>query len=297
MSEKPRELSQIQRWVQAVITHPDGIESGVASDDARREIDVDPSDIESIITPSRALSSTERLAVYGNAYYARLLECMREFFPAIVYALDEEVFDAFTVGYLQEYPSHSYTLNHLADHFVEYLEETRPELDEDDPNDERIGWPEFLIDLARMEQAIDEVFDGPGVEGRPLLTAEQLEAIEPERWPTVRLEPVPCLRLLALRFPVNDYYTAFRHDEQPDIPDPADTYLALTRRDYVVQRFDLSEPQYELLCALMSGKRVGAAITEAADAADDVEAFSASLQNWFHLWTAEGFFENVELGD
>jgi hypothetical protein len=56
----------------------------------------------------------DRLAIYGTAYYARLLECLLEEFPVLVHALGEELFDAFAVGYLQKYPSRSYTLNDLA---------------------------------------------------------------------------------------------------------------------------------------------------------------------------------------
>ena len=48
-------------------------------------------------------------------------------------------------------------------------------------------WPELLIDLARLEWAIYEVFDGPGVEGQPLLGFDQLSSIPPDRWGEVAL--------------------------------------------------------------------------------------------------------------
>ena len=40
-----------------------------------------------------------------------------EEFPVLKHALGEEVFDAFAVGYLQQYPSRSYTLFQLAANF------------------------------------------------------------------------------------------------------------------------------------------------------------------------------------
>lgn len=128
--EATRELDVVQRWMQAVITHPLGIASGVESPEARAELDVDTTHLESVIARSKALTSVERLAIYGNAYYARLLECLRDLFPALVDALGEELFDSFAFSYLQQYPSRSYTLEHLADRFVQFLEETRPELSE-----------------------------------------------------------------------------------------------------------------------------------------------------------------------
>ena len=78
------DLEQIQRWMQAVIVHPLGVEQGIASSDARRHVDVDPVDLEQVVTRSKALSAVERLAIYGYAYYARLLECLKEEFPAVL---------------------------------------------------------------------------------------------------------------------------------------------------------------------------------------------------------------------
>ena len=64
------ELERIQQWMQAVITHPQGIAAGIDSPDARQSIDVAAADIERVISRSQALDSVQRLAVYGNAYYA-----------------------------------------------------------------------------------------------------------------------------------------------------------------------------------------------------------------------------------
>src|SRR5581483_6380291 len=121
-----RELNRNQRWMQTVIMHPEGVAEGVASAPARECLDIGPEQVEQVVTPSRTLTALDRLSIYGNAYYARLLECLREEFPVLVHALGEELFDAFTVGYLQKYPSRSYTLNDLATNFPRYLAETRP---------------------------------------------------------------------------------------------------------------------------------------------------------------------------
>ena len=89
MSTEPRNLNRIQQWMQSVITHPDGVVGGIESDGARRQIDVATENIEQVITPSQTLTSIERLEIYGNAYYARLLECLHDEYPALVHALGE----------------------------------------------------------------------------------------------------------------------------------------------------------------------------------------------------------------
>src|SRR5216684_3580309 len=126
------ELSRLQRWFQTVITHADGVDSGVSSEEAQRLIQLSPGQLEKVITRSRALSAAERLAIYANAYHTRLLECLGEVYPMLKRALGEEAFEGFAFGYLQEFPSRSYTLNELGRHFTRYLQETRPTSDNDD---------------------------------------------------------------------------------------------------------------------------------------------------------------------
>lgn len=346
-------LRNIQAWIQAVITNPAGIRAGISSEQAQAALDVDERQVSQVVTRSRDRTETERLAVYGNAYFSRLIECLRELFPALLYTLSEEVFDQFAIGYLEQYPSRSYTLHHLPDRFVTFLEASRDqwdecddddtESDEDDggetsaepggesdsdvgaevravrsqsskantndvvyrrpeekslaerePNPTQADWPDFLIDLARLETTIDQVFDGPGVENEKLLDEESLARIAPDAWPAARLAPAVCLRLLAFRFPINDYYTAFRQGKEPDLPAHEESFLAVTRRDYTVWRFPLSRPQYDLLSALVAGRTVGEAIAQAAEHSEDLDGLSASLKNWFALWTANGFFQGIE---
>jgi hypothetical protein len=293
----PRSLDVVQRWFQAVVTHPDGVEGGVESEEAQRLIRLNRSELEAVIGRSRNLTAAERMGIYANAYYARLLECLASFFPVLQKALGEEVFEGFAFEYLQHYPSKSYTLDRLGESFARFLAETRPE-PEDGEEPGAVGWPDFLIDLTVFEWNLNQVFDGPGVEGKPLLTADLLQSFPAERFAEARLVPVPCLRLLAFRFPVNAYYTAARHageGEEPPIPDPAPEYVALTRRDFVVRRFPLNAAQHALLEKILAGAPVGEAIAAAAEISGlDDEALGAELQAWFRLWVAEGFFQSID---
>lgn len=302
------ELTRLQHWFQAVVTHSEGVDAGANSEDAQRLIQLSPGQLEKVITRSRALTAAERLAIYANAYHTRLLECLAEVFPMLKRALGEEAFDCLAFGYLQNYPSRSYTLNELGRHFPRYLQETRPAGDEAESQASGAGssveqstlpqdWPNFLIDLAGLEWAIYEVFDGPGVEGKAILGAEQLLDIPAERWPEARLEVVPCLQLLATRFPVNDYYTALRRakkEESVPIPPSGKSYVAINRRQFVVRRYPLSRTEFELLLAIKDCRTIGEAIKGAALVSElDLDQLAAGLQLWFRNWAAEGFFQGV----
>lgn len=241
MTGLPHKLAQIQQWMQTVIVHPLGVERGLASEDARRHLDVGPDALEKVIGRSRKLSSLERLTIYGDAYYARLLECLGEAFPMFKRAVGEEAFRDFSFGYVQSYPSESYSLEYLGAHLSDYLRETRPTreevLREKDGSEKVADWPSLLIELVALEWAISRVFNGPGVEGQPLLAADDLVQIPARDWPGTRLKIVECLQLLAFHYPVNDYYSSLRGEVQPEPPEPRKTYLALSRRNYMVRRF------------------------------------------------------------
>jgi hypothetical protein len=284
-------LDVVQQWFQAVVTHPGGVGEGAAGDEAQRLIRLDRGALETVVRRSGRLTAEERLSIYANGYWARLLECLGDCFPVLRTALGADVFDGFAFEYLQRYPSRSYTLDRLGESFPRFLDETRPD---------NTDWPDFLIDLARLEWTVAKVFDGPGVEGQALLRHGDLQELAAERFAAARLVPVVCLRLLAFRYPVNAYYTAVRHagaDGEVPVPEPAEEWVAILRRDFVVRRYTLSRPQHALLTAVLAGAPVAAALAAAAAAPDledlDDDALAAAFQAWFRFWTAEGFFQSL----
>ena len=290
------DLDVVQRWFQAVVSHPSGVGEGVDSHQAQELIRLKRDELEKVVRSTGRFSASERLSVYANAYYARLLECLGESFPVLKHALGEDTFNEFAFGYLQTYPSRSYTLNRLGEDFARHLDETRPDRsgrEEQGPN-----WPDFLIDLARLEWTISQVFDGPGLEQEDPLDYESLQAIAPQQWVQARLKLAVCLKLLQFSYPINDYYTEARRAKEGEaipLPEARPQFVAIGRREYVVRRYELSEPQYRLLESLQAGETIGQAIECAAEILDaDDEELAVSLRSWFHNWAAEGFFEAVQ---
>lgn len=286
------ELDVIQRWFQSVVTHPDGVGRGVESTEAQKLIVLRRKELEKVILRSKNLSAADRMSIYANAYYARLIECLGESFPVFRRTVGKELFHDFAVEYLQMCPSGSYTLSRLGDRFARHLEQTRPRRPEDSAD-----WADFLIDLVRLEWTIEQVFDGPGLEKEEPMDAAAWRLITPDAWPKTRLVTAPCLQLMSLSYPVNDYYTLARRAEpqtELNIPEPAEQWLAVTRRDFIVHRYELSRPQFALLDSLLVGGTIGEAIAAAASATQmgDDELASA-LNQWFRLWTQQQFFVAV----
>lgn len=286
-------LAQLQGWMQTVITDADGIGAGVLSTEARGALDVNFETLEEIVSRSATLTGAERLAIYSRSYHTRLLECFRQMFPALLFALGEELFNSFAIDYLQHYPSNSYTLNRLADNFPRHLAATRP--DADAPPDEREQWPDFIIELATLELAFLKIYDGAGLEGRTLPDVRRLQALSSERLLDARPTHAPCLRLFAFNYPVNAYLIAARRGEKPELPAPAETFVAASRRRYQVQFHELNAAQYALLAALDGERSVGEVLARGIFNADQSKDFADAVRVWLCEWTSGGFFESVEL--
>ncbi|MBX3437263.1 MAG: putative DNA-binding domain-containing protein [Planctomycetaceae bacterium] len=291
MSGTEIRLDQIQRWMHTVITHPGGVHGGIASSAARQQIDVSAEEIENVIDRSAALNSIERLGIYGNAYYARLIECLAVEFPALRAAVGEDAFSGFVFGFLQHHPPASYTLSDLGRWFPIYLASSRPARQDDAPD-----WADFLVDLATLERTDSEVFDGPGEEHLPLLQAEELSAVPPENWSDIQFQTAASLRLLEFRFPVQDFAACVRRGAESTIPAAARTFLAVSRRDYIVRHRTLSRLPFQLLCFLQQGRTLGAAIEEAVvDTGAEEQRLVGQLGEWFRAWTRDGYFVSFRL--
>ena len=235
-------------------------------------------DIEERVLPSREQSAAERLDIYREAYLARLLEVLREQFPCTRFAVGDEFFDQFAAGYLVAHPPRSYTLARLADNLVNHLETTRP-----------ADWGEFVVDLAKLEHAIDRVFDTAGPERLPRFTLPR------DANNSLKLTLAPGLELHEFRYPVSSYYTAWKAGLEPQWPQLQQQFVALLRRDYVVRRHELMSLQCHLLLGISRGLTLGEAVAAAACTANDIDAdkLAAEFGDWFAAWTASGFFASA----
>jgi hypothetical protein len=271
MSDAPSPLRALQAWMHGAITQPRGL---LASAD----------EVEALVLPSARQTARARLAIYHQAYFARLLEVLREVFPVLLIALERDTFDGLALAYLEQHPPSAYSLNRLADRFVDFLRATRPPREDTAPD-----WADFMIDVARLETTIEEVFDGPGSEGAAPLDAGALAALSAEDAGDQRLQLAPSVRLLAGDFPLHDYYTAARRGESPPLPAPCPSWQAIYRREYVVRRLPLTAPAFALLSALAQQQSLSLAL-EAALALSSPADLALQLPPWFEQWSAEGLF-------
>ena len=272
------DLNTLERWMQAVVMHPEGAEPGIRSRPARQLVPEAVRDLESIVLPSRQLTSSERLGIYAHMYYARLIEVMEAEYPTVRQILGPHEFSLACRRFVAKYPSHSRTLNSLSGKFPDFLARTLP-------RSNRNG---LAVDVARIERAMEDVFDAPRAEP---MTAAEFAAIGADQWERVKLAVNPALCLLKLRYPANDYMTALRGGRRPRIPRPRVTHVIVFRRGYQVFRRDQDAEQFKLLAALVDGRPLAAAVRASIGRrSGSADRLAARLGEWFREWSATQVF-------
>jgi len=235
----------------------------------------DPAVVASHILPSGTLAPEERIELYRDMYEVRMIEALEADYELLNAFLGHGKFHRLAWDYLQAHPSTSYTLNHFGDRMPEFIE-----------SEATTTRRALLADVARLELAMTEVFDE--AESTPL-EAAALSAVDPAQLAGVRLVTIPALRLLALRYPVNDLLNAFRNEEPLVPPRKGAMWLAVHRRDYAVYRLPLTERAYVMLSALRDGRTIGETIDLLPHLTGE------ELFGWFREWSAAGLFTDIKI--
>jgi len=262
-------LRELQRWFTSVTTHQSELGSS--------------QELERWVTPGPQLSATDRVRIYHDGYFARLVECLADDYPALGYALGEETFASLAHDYIEAHPSRSRSLNAYGLHLAAFCRARRE------------PWSDFGADLARLEWALVEVVHEPAGES---LTSEALATIPAARWENARLLASRALRLLDFDYPVNEFFQAYRDERAPEMPERSRTATAVFRQGLALWRMNLEPRAALLLNDLVVGVPLAAAIArlEARSRAEgESEELARLLPQWLGSWVQSGFFRGVEL--
>lgn len=145
----------------------------------------DPALVDSLVG-GPTLDVDTGLAIYHNAYRARLLEVLRSDFPTIWHWLGDEEFDLLASAYLRQHPSTHYSLRWLGKGFEGFIREHLV-----------LAQSAPLAELAALEWAFTLAFDAPP--GAPS-SIETMATLAPEEWPELRFKPTPSLQWFECRF-------------------------------------------------------------------------------------------------
>lgn len=193
------------------------------------------------------VSERRRLEVYANAYRIRILDAIAAEQPKIASALGRPRFEALMGRYLAAYPTSKPSLRDAAQHLPRFLDEG--------------GFPEgppWLADIARLERARTEAFDGP--EAEPL-RREHLAEIPPEEIAFLQLPLVPTAQLVTLHSIADEVWTEIENERAiPERDGELQPRTVLVwRRGITVYHRTLAVDEAAVLAALANGATFGEA--------------------------------------
>ena len=206
----PTQLKDLQSLLYRLITAPSGVAEGLAD-----EGDLGAGGLDAIVLGDDRLSSEARVDIYANMYFYRILDALKEDFPATLAVLGDENFHNLVTGYLLEHPPTDPSITHSGSHLADYLR--------DHPMRDDVP---FVADLAKLERATVEVFLGPDA---ATLEPGALRAVAVEDWPAMKLKLHPSAQILSLDWRVSDLLQAVE-DHRPWNPANQDAVKVLVWR-------------------------------------------------------------------
>ena len=254
---------------------------------------------EGFIKPNDRLSSFERLEIYNRVYWFRVLDCLYDDYPGLRAIVGEKKFMKLATAYLAKYPSASFTLRNLGQRLEKFLREEPKWIA---PNEE------LALDMARFEWAQVVAFDDAA---RPKLTTDDVLDTPPAK---LRFALQPYLSLLELNFAVDKFFLAIKKREgdvlrdeasntfesmpqapvrkrRPRLPKRERVHLVVHRYDNMLYYKRLEPEAFAILRGFQKGKTVEKACVAALAQSirTDVD-WSKQIQEWFHDWSALGWF-------
>jgi hypothetical protein len=245
------QLAELQSLLYRLITAPAGVEAASA-----HEGELDERRLDLLIATRQGLAPRDRLGIYANAYFYRLLDIFKEEFLCTYTVLGDINFHNLITGYLVEYPPAEPSVFYAGRHLAVYIE-TR-----NGPVRALIAHVPFLADLARLERACLEVFHGADAEA---LEPTSLRAFNPESWPFLRLGLHPAAQIFATEWRIEALMTTIKEGRRWEPPERASAAILVWRNQ--------GQVHYR---ALEPGER--AALKTAAGGAD-FASICASLNN------------------
>lgn len=248
---------------------------------------------DALVKPNDRLTSSDRLQIYNQQYWWRLLGCLSDDFKGLRSVLGERKFHKLAVAYLNECGSHSWNLRDLGSQLEGYLREHPEAID---PHGE------LAIEMVQVEWARVVAFDG---EEKPPLDAEEFVSRQPAEM-TLALQPY--ITLLELHYPVDHMLRRLKHAEAGSASNAVSSertprpirltakrtsqpiYMAIHRSEFLVYYKRMEPEAFKILLALREGHALDSACGMAPwNPNESPESISEKIRTWFTMWMSFGW--------
>jgi hypothetical protein len=226
----------LQNWLRTVVMAPGFLKQKIGL--ANHLYNVSEDDV---VSDQGKASIYARLNVYSSGYMLRLLDCMYADYAISKKFMGDEVFDSFAKAYLMYHPSTSFTLYDLGKAFPDFLDKTKPHVEEGSDN----TYFDIPATLARVERARQVAMRAPGTESD--ITDINPVNIQDIFFSTLNISIPDCLQLLELDFPMKQFFESVYREDEYELPSLQKTYMAISRKNYRIVLEEITEMQFLLL--------------------------------------------------
>jgi hypothetical protein len=261
-------LAEVQRRFFELVTGPEG----VAKELARRGLRSDALDA-FIVSDARA-SAVERLDVYADMYFFRILDVLRADYPKLLATLGEDAFHDIATDYLVAHPSVHPSLRFVGASLPTFVAT-------------RAGGRPWLGELASLEWARVDVFDR---EDAPALAREAVARVAPDDFAAIRLAAVPAFALVPAAWTVEELWRDVedgRASARTPVPAAEGHALVVWRRGVTVHHRAVDRLEGRALGLLAGGTTFGALCAALAGGLPSDEAAAAAAAQLLGGWLAD----------
>jgi hypothetical protein len=228
---------------------------------------------EALVHGDEQLSAFDRVDIYANAYFYRLLECLSEDFPATLAVVGTDNFAALVKDYLLEHPPTEPSILYAGLYLADFLN--------DHPFAER--WS-FIADLARLERAVLDVFHAADA---PALSLETLHAVPSEEWPALKLRTHPAVEIVHSEWRIADVLHTVEQGREWTDPEHEEASVLVWRQNALVNYRNLEPVERDAL-VIVAKSASFAAVCEAIAARSEEPNHVTLIGQLMARWLADG---------
>lgn len=191
--------------------------------------------IEKEILSTINLSAKNRLDIYRDAYYLRLLEALELDFEMLHTILGDEQFDVLGRQYIDAHPSTFRSIGIYGKNFPKFIEENIPH-----------PLKNFFYELATFEWLLAESFVAANDN---LINLEEMALIPPEQWPTLCFTLHPSSRMLETHWNILQIWNGIQNSGSMISPQKLDKkiHILIWRKALDIQFCSLPEDKKLML--------------------------------------------------
>ncbi len=277
LTPQPQSLKNLQNWLANVITHPRGTEKALSEEAANAKLQ-SASELHTIVDTA-PLSRIERLDIYAEGYFARLLEALGNDFENLVRVLtslfDENAFRKIVSAYLELHPSMSRTVGDVGQHLPAFLRSYAA-----------VNSFPFLAEVAEMDWRATRALY---IDADPPFDPSSLANLGEDEWESLQFRLDSSVQWFRVGHTVTRVWNETEIDSSLIV---AQSGIVLIHRfQEFVYVHSISETQAIVLKAMRESQTLG----EICGALQESEA--ESVMNWFGGWIANGVIKAAFVSD